>query len=223
MPAGEGAGAQQQHPAYRLVVERFAEPRGVTQDQPLLERGNPIRGDANTGEVPESGVHSVHRAAGVEDAVHRVPRRFDLRPRRLREHARCATTRHRIELFEPERRAVDDDGGRRDTSRFDTHVRKSDVRSRQLPRLRTPAPVRRHPSRVPAVTPRMRESCARGASRPISTGGGHVIEARIEGIDVFFGEKQDFDGGYRVRSSGGGGFARGRTGGFAPAVGGAAR
>ena len=82
----------------------------MAQDEPPLELGEPIVGDANAREVSEPGVHSVDGIAGFHGALHRALPRHDLRPRVRRERAGHTAARHRIELPESERFTVDDDG-----------------------------------------------------------------------------------------------------------------
>ena len=154
MPAREGVRPQQQHPAHRLVVERLAEPGRVAEDQPALELHDSVVGDANAGQVSESGIHAVHGVAGVEDPAHRGAPRFHPGAGAGGEHARCSAARGRLERVEPERLAVDDDGVGSGAGRTGTHL--ASFLSFRGPRHEAPsasATNRHPPGTLPATPP----------------------------------------------------------------------
>ena len=72
--AGEGVGAKQEHAAHCGRIERRSHPRSVAQNQTLLERLQVGRCNAHPGEVPESGVDSVHRFVSFHHLLDRTPR-----------------------------------------------------------------------------------------------------------------------------------------------------
>ena len=71
MAAGERRDLGQDHEPHDLVPEFVAHPGGVRADEVFLQLAEFRVPDPDVDQAPESGVHSVHRAAGRDGGVNR--------------------------------------------------------------------------------------------------------------------------------------------------------
>ena len=80
MAAGEGVHLERQGQPHHGIRQRFADPRGMRQQQIALQELELGGGDAGLRQQPEASVDAVGGVAGGDDVVHQHVRGEDGRP-----------------------------------------------------------------------------------------------------------------------------------------------
>ena len=105
----EHVGTQQHHCAHRLSGQRLAHAGGMAANQVELELADPLGGNADVGELAEPGRDAVHRRASRQGRFDHLATPPDLAQRARGDRHRRLVARHRYDVRNRQRAAVDGD------------------------------------------------------------------------------------------------------------------